>query len=140
MIRRPPRSTLFPYTTLFRSLSVASAAGRWALTPAWLRPEPLAHLGERGRQGVAQRVRRLLGLCPELRVPDRVAQGGERLVERIRELAQRRVHLATVRRRGLFAARLLLVVVPNAASKVAEVLPHLVPCLLAVGHRRSLHP
>src|SRR5260370_15180484 len=25
MIRRPPRSTLFPYTTLFRS-----AAGRWA--------------------------------------------------------------------------------------------------------------
>src|SRR6266566_9793704 len=27
MIRRPPRSTLFPYTTLFRS------SGRWALTP-----------------------------------------------------------------------------------------------------------
>src|SRR2546430_8891786 len=26
MIRRPPRSTLFPYTTLFRSLSHASAA------------------------------------------------------------------------------------------------------------------
>src|SRR2546426_5551756 len=27
MIRRPPRSTLFPYTTLFRSLP--EAAGRW---------------------------------------------------------------------------------------------------------------
>src|SRR2546422_6772635 len=26
MIRRPPRSTLFPYTTLFRSLVMASAA------------------------------------------------------------------------------------------------------------------
>src|SRR2546430_7871134 len=26
MIRRPPRSTLFPYTTLFRSLLVASPA------------------------------------------------------------------------------------------------------------------
>src|SRR3989449_8250312 len=26
MIRRPPRSTLFPYTTLFRSLAAASAA------------------------------------------------------------------------------------------------------------------
>src|SRR2546425_4882562 len=26
MIRRPPRSTLFPYTTLFRSIQVASAA------------------------------------------------------------------------------------------------------------------
>src|SRR2546425_12019992 len=27
MIRRPPRSTLFPYTTLFRSFSVAFHAG-----------------------------------------------------------------------------------------------------------------
>src|SRR3712207_9321870 len=27
MIRRPPRSTLFPYTTLFRSLAVADAPG-----------------------------------------------------------------------------------------------------------------
>src|SRR2546430_4255061 len=27
MIRRPPRSTLFPYTTLFRSLAVAVVAG-----------------------------------------------------------------------------------------------------------------
>src|SRR5258708_11721927 len=31
MIRRPPRSTLFPYTTLFRSLSLAARAdeGMW---------------------------------------------------------------------------------------------------------------
>src|SRR3712207_8967829 len=28
MIRRPPRSTLFPYTTLFRSLSLASSSRR----------------------------------------------------------------------------------------------------------------
>src|SRR2546427_6721456 len=28
MIRRPPRSTLFPYTTLFRSRAVAAAARR----------------------------------------------------------------------------------------------------------------
>src|SRR5256885_15137216 len=28
MIRRPPRSTLFPYTTLFRSLSAHLAAGQ----------------------------------------------------------------------------------------------------------------
>src|SRR3712207_9529442 len=27
MIRRPPRSTLFPYTTLFRSAEVAALAG-----------------------------------------------------------------------------------------------------------------
>src|SRR2546430_11445981 len=30
MIRRPPRSTLFPYTTLFRSLDVAHAPRRIA--------------------------------------------------------------------------------------------------------------
>src|SRR2546427_7558377 len=30
MIRRPPRSTLFPYTTLFRSLGRAHARGRVA--------------------------------------------------------------------------------------------------------------
>src|SRR5258708_15459408 len=28
MIRRPPRSTLFPYTTLFRSIEVRIATGR----------------------------------------------------------------------------------------------------------------
>src|SRR2546430_9039655 len=30
MIRRPPRSTLFPYTTLFRSLDLARAQARGA--------------------------------------------------------------------------------------------------------------
>src|SRR3712207_7946160 len=29
MIRRPPRSTLFPYTTLFRSVGAALAAPAW---------------------------------------------------------------------------------------------------------------
>src|SRR5260370_31672529 len=31
MIRRPPRSTLFPYTTLFRSQVLGREAGRWVL-------------------------------------------------------------------------------------------------------------
>src|SRR3712207_8125901 len=31
MIRRPPRSTLFPYTTLFRSLLLPLAALTWVL-------------------------------------------------------------------------------------------------------------
>src|SRR2546422_7095567 len=35
MIRRPPRSTLFPYTTLFRSLLIV-------LLVIWLRPVPIA--------------------------------------------------------------------------------------------------
>src|SRR5687768_18012564 len=38
MIRRPPRSTLFPYTTLFRSESLS-------------RPEPSLRLERRERQG-----------------------------------------------------------------------------------------
>src|SRR3712207_4551935 len=49
MIRRPPRSTLFPYTTLFRSaynfrgngwLSLAPQGGdtRWRVTSAWPHP------------------------------------------------------------------------------------------------------
>src|SRR2546427_10953284 len=37
MIRRPPRSTLFPYTTLFRSRGGRCAHGRTA-GPAALRP------------------------------------------------------------------------------------------------------
>src|SRR5260221_4085626 len=31
MIRRPPRSTLFPYTTLFRSILVSLAWVRWGV-------------------------------------------------------------------------------------------------------------
>src|SRR5690349_23955712 len=41
MIRRPPRSTLFPYTTLFRSCAVG-----WDATG--LPPFPAAGLGETG--------------------------------------------------------------------------------------------
>ena len=35
MIRRPPRSTLFPYTTLFRSVRVEEAEGSWYYTFAY---------------------------------------------------------------------------------------------------------
>src|SRR5258706_9283947 len=49
MIRRPPRSTLFPYTTLFRSLEVAvhgaEAAGQRALVPEVLPREGGVHDG-----------------------------------------------------------------------------------------------
>src|SRR4051812_49800487 len=45
MIRRPPRSTLFPYTTLFRSLT--------GLTAAWLQARATA-LAARGRLADAE--------------------------------------------------------------------------------------
>src|SRR2546421_3484591 len=52
MIRRPPRSTLFPYTTLFRS-QFARARGLAQLREA---APPLAHLRERlAHIGVAER-------------------------------------------------------------------------------------
>src|SRR3712207_9018522 len=42
MIRRPPRSTLFPYTTLFRSYDVRGVVGHAA------HPEVLERAGARG--------------------------------------------------------------------------------------------
>src|SRR3712207_8502877 len=59
MIRRPPRSTLFPYTTLFRSLAAALAcAGTRRAHPLGahgrcaLRAPRVAHLPHGGSGGV----------------------------------------------------------------------------------------
>src|SRR3712207_8067656 len=42
MIRRPPRSTLFPYTTLFRSLDIANTGvARGKIYAALQRGEPI---------------------------------------------------------------------------------------------------
>src|SRR6266704_5362676 len=46
MIRRPPRSTLFPYTTLFRSRAPCPRRRRRGL----LRPEPVLEPDERDRK------------------------------------------------------------------------------------------
>src|SRR5207249_7888087 len=46
MIRRPPRSTLFPYTTLFRSQRSRSAAGGSHTKPDWLGTKPSASRSE----------------------------------------------------------------------------------------------
>src|SRR3712207_7071377 len=51
MIRRPPRSTLFPYTTLFRSVDVELAAGLAAVA-ADVPPQPLPEA--RPRFGIGQ--------------------------------------------------------------------------------------
>src|SRR3712207_7663033 len=52
MIRRPPRSTLFPYTTLFRSDNILLLAVFWELTSlsSFLLIGYWSHLPE-GRQG-----------------------------------------------------------------------------------------
>src|SRR5256885_10270624 len=48
MIRRPPRSTLFPYTTLFRSLQ---ASGELDLAEEPFRPDSGGQLGVQHLQG-----------------------------------------------------------------------------------------
>src|SRR3712207_8452391 len=47
MIRRPPRSTLFPYTTLFRSSSVAPVTDQHSLDlgTSWTSGEPVPVTG-----------------------------------------------------------------------------------------------
>src|SRR2546422_11729072 len=56
MIRRPPRSTLFPYTTLFRSPE--DQTPRVGKDPVGVEPEaeplpqPAEHVEEQGRPGV----------------------------------------------------------------------------------------
>src|SRR5215216_3343312 len=55
MIRRPPRSTLFPYTTLFGSRVPRPQARRPALRPCALRAASLARRGVGGVELVAPR-------------------------------------------------------------------------------------
>src|SRR2546426_9624049 len=67
MIRRPPRSTLFPYTTLFRSVS----AGRWSEVRVPTRVEGSRRLVRGGCQGTPRGERRECGcraVSPRIRV------------------------------------------------------------------------
>src|SRR2546426_6547573 len=50
MIRRPPRSTLFPYTTLFRSRRIPGGADAWRIPGIRARCRPYSErLGGRAR-------------------------------------------------------------------------------------------
>src|SRR3712207_9266723 len=77
MIRRPPRSTLFPYTTLFRSV-----ATEWALLD---RVRVAKDVGRHGRPHALQLGMDLLGgreeVAPRLR--GRLANAGDRKSTRL---------------------------------------------------------
>src|SRR2546426_9531611 len=66
MIRRPPRSTLFPYTTLFRSLATVASTGvgvdelAAALDGHYAYLQASGKLAERRRQRLAARTRAVL--------------------------------------------------------------------------------
>src|SRR5256885_11382447 len=79
MIRRPPRSTLFPYTTLFRSCpcrraSLARRAG--GACPADPVPFPALLPGRGGRHSAPVAARRPAAACGE--APPRDALAGDR--------------------------------------------------------------
>src|SRR5574343_1741385 len=87
MIRRPPRSTLFPYTTLFRSPKVGSVDPGWGTAY-------LAHVvGEKKAREIWYMCRRYsaqealaMGLCnvvvPHDQLDAEVAKWGRELVEK----------------------------------------------------------
>src|SRR3712207_7870634 len=94
MIRRPPRSTLFPYTTLFRSLEgVVLELGRWGapLLPTSLEDDALPSVGTCA-----------LGIRAFFR-PER-AQG----VDEIYELRRSEEHTSELQSRQYLVCRLLL--------------------------------
>src|SRR3989442_2188606 len=79
MIRRPPRSTLFPYTTLFRSRP--GGVARPVLPPPQvLGVRPVAYDGESPRPGLREQP------APQLRLAEEAPVGGIGEVVRIVEL------------------------------------------------------
>src|SRR3989449_4771285 len=80
MIRRPPRSTLFPYTTLFRShaevAALASAGRRARGGTLVVTLEPCAHHGKTPPCTDAILAAGVTRVVAALRDPDPEAQGG----------------------------------------------------------------
>src|SRR5256885_3657400 len=54
MIRRPPRSTLFPYTTLFRSSADAPALPAFTLVNGQAQPVSLQQLQQRSEEHTSE--------------------------------------------------------------------------------------
>src|SRR5260370_21475002 len=54
MIRRPPRSTLFPYTTLFRSIVDTMELYQFGITAPWERSHHVQYVGDAGRHASAK--------------------------------------------------------------------------------------
>src|SRR2546421_9791988 len=83
MIRRPPRSTLFPYTTLFRSVEDAVVHQIEGLGPAPRRRDVVAFRGEHAGAAVAHHAlvvnhQSANALADRWRDGDEIADGGRR--------------------------------------------------------------
>src|SRR2546430_14232562 len=128
MIRRPPRSTLFPYTTLFRSAffdqllddlveqlrELALEVGVARRVAGGLATQQLQHLrGELPRlhqrleDRLAQRVERAVGVVLAELAPERVgirASGEARLEQKVGELIEQALQIDRVGQLGEVAA------------------------------------
>src|SRR2546429_5801495 len=82
MIRRPPRSTLFPYTTLFRSLNFLP--GRMTFEE---------YFGFEGQPESEQALRFLLGLSPAMRSEEHTSELQSRLHLVCRLLLEKKNHV-----------------------------------------------
>src|SRR5256885_5476459 len=111
MIRRPPRSTLFPYTTLFRSL-------RDAVTDA------VSNVRDRGR--VVFEVRHHVTHCRESRADDyRIPGAIDDLVDLSRNEPFRHVHGARIADDGAAAvARESPITTRNDGARPDWIAPH----------------
>src|SRR3712207_8063003 len=98
MIRRPPRSTLFPYTTLFRS------GGVDGVQAAVVDPEVDGAIGH-GRRGVD----RVDGAVVLVADPDPPSFGAGRRVKRVDETGSRsEEHTSELQSRQYLVCRLVL--------------------------------
>src|SRR2546426_10309370 len=89
MIRRPPRSTLFPYTTLFRSVvDLARVARLHDEAAARALAAPHEVVVDRGGRQKA-RDRRPLATDPAIRQDDRVVPVGDPLTRPLLEVLER---------------------------------------------------
>src|SRR5438445_13047765 len=83
MLRRPPRFTLFPYTTLFRSRSIAFKAVQLGIRR--LLVLDLARVGTGGGTGTEALCKELLQRHPEIEL---AAGGGVRAQQDLRSLKE----------------------------------------------------
>src|SRR5579875_4009174 len=100
MIRRPPRSTLFPYTTLFRSRSPATRP-RGSPLPSPARRPTTSSDRKSTRLNSSQTVNSYAVFCLKKKKDDRRRRGAERPEEIDRDLGGRRAQLEVLEvRRG----------------------------------------
>src|SRR5256886_8086178 len=99
MIRRPPRSTLFPYTTLFRSALVTGASrgmGRAsALALAAAGAQVLVHYGrgEKEADGVVAEIRKAGGRADAIATDLAAADGAGKLARQVRSIVGDRLDI-----------------------------------------------